>query len=71
MPDLMKPPVECWEDFAAGRIGAVCPFCGEHTALIIRKEDRQGIIEASWECESCDESGPCLATGELEWVPDV
>jgi hypothetical protein len=65
---VWKVPAEMGEEFAVGRIGAACPFCGEHTALITRKEDRQGLIEAWWECESCDEMGPCLASGELEWI---
>jgi hypothetical protein len=56
------------EEFMAGRTGAPCPFCGQRTTRLIVEQDRQGIIGASWACESCDETGPCRATGELEWV---
>lgn len=65
-----KPLAECEEEFAAGRTGAPCPFCGARSTRLLVEMDRPGIISASWECDSCDEQGPCLADGSMEWMPE-
>jgi hypothetical protein len=59
------------EEFAAGLTSLICPFCGERAAHIVVERDRQGVIGWSWACESCDESGPCVANGKLEWAADA
>lgn len=66
-----KPLGERAEDFAAGRTGAACPFCGDHATRVIREEDRTGILAARWACDNCDEDGPCLPDGTLIWMPEA
>lgn len=52
------------ENFMAGRIGYKCPFCNNFSTNIITEYDRQGIIDSFWNCQLCDESGPCLISGQ-------
>jgi len=64
------PRAEVEEEIAAGITGARCPFCDRPEARIMIERDRRGMHSASWACDACDESGPCLGDGTLYWNGD-
>jgi len=55
------------EEIAAGRSGSPCPFCGSRATSLLLEVDRQGILEATWQCNDCDETGACLLDGTMIW----
>jgi hypothetical protein len=57
------------EEIAAGRTGKACPFCLRETATITTTRDRRGVLDQTWACENCDESGVVLPGGVLHWEP--
>lgn len=57
------------EEIAAGRTGKACPFCSSEAASITTTRDRRGVLDQTWMCENCDESGVVLPGGVLHWEP--
>jgi hypothetical protein len=65
-----QPSAEVGEACASGRTGKTCPFCGSRAALLTLSFDKRGLIDAEWECLSCDESGSVLDGFVLHWEPE-
>lgn len=55
---LLKSGAECGEDAASGLTGPPCPFCGARCTELVATTDRRGVLDATWACRNCGESGP-------------
>lgn len=72
--DLMRtrglPIAEVQEAVAAGREGIRCPFCGIDAASMTVGLDKGGVLDASWTCSNCHETGPVDFDGEPHYTSD-
>lgn len=68
MPETM-PLAERGERIAAGRTGLSCPFCAAQQVIVVTARDLRGVLDQTWMCDNCDESGSML-DGKPHWEPE-